>query len=141
MQIREREAGAVTALRKPARTEREAEQRGRYLVPAHAIAGMKPGDIQRALARSRGFVQRWASAYRDGGIEALALLEIVGPRCGGCLAGREVSGRLWAALSGPRVSRFDGRLSKMRQSRRALPRATISSRSCAQSILRFPRLS
>jgi transposase len=36
-----------------------------------AIQGQETQAIQQALTRSRGFVQRWAYAYRDGGLKAL----------------------------------------------------------------------
>jgi transposase len=71
MQIIERAAGEVDALIELAKRERDAEQKDRYLVAAHACRGVETADIQRMLARSRGFVQRWAYAYRDGGIETL----------------------------------------------------------------------
>jgi transposase len=71
MQIIERAAGEVEALIDLAKRERDAEQKDRYLVAAHACRGVETADIQRMLARSRGFVQRWAYAYRDGGIETL----------------------------------------------------------------------
>jgi transposase len=71
MHIREREAGDEQTLRRLARAEKDAEQKDRYLVVVHALRGRETGDIQEALARSRGFVQRWAYAYRDGGIGAL----------------------------------------------------------------------
>lgn len=71
MQIREREAGDGETLRRLVRAEKDAEQKDRYLVAVHALRGRETRDIQEALARSRGFVQRWAYAYRDGGIGAL----------------------------------------------------------------------
>jgi transposase len=71
MQIIERAAREVDALIELAKRERDAEQKDRYLVAAHACRGVETADIQRMLARSRGFVQRWAYAYRDGGIETL----------------------------------------------------------------------
>jgi len=71
MHITERQEGDLARPRKLAAKERDAEQKDRLLVAAHAIAGRETSDIQEALARSRGFVQRWAYAYRDGGIEAL----------------------------------------------------------------------
>lgn len=71
MQISEREAGDLKKLRSRARKERVAEQKDRLMVAALAIEGLETMDIQRAVGRSRGFVQRWVYAYRDGGIEAL----------------------------------------------------------------------
>ena len=71
MDIQERSAGDTTLLRQLARKERNAEQKDRYLVALHAIGGEETGGIQGALLRSRGFVQRWAYAYRDLGIAGL----------------------------------------------------------------------
>lgn len=71
MLITERAEGDIKALLDLARRERDAAQKDRYLAAAHAAGGMETLEIQRCLARSRGFVQRWAFAYRDGGIEAL----------------------------------------------------------------------
>jgi transposase len=72
MQIQERSAGDVQELTRLTRAERAAEQRDRYRVVVLAIEGVETKEIQKQLARSRGFVQRWAYAYRDGGIPALA---------------------------------------------------------------------
>jgi len=71
MQITEKTAGDIDALTRLARRERDAEQKDRYLAVAHACRGVETDVIQTMLARSRGFVQRWAYAYRDGGIGAL----------------------------------------------------------------------
>src|SRR3972149_2274881 len=71
MLIHERATGDLKTLLALARRERDAEQKDRFLAAAHAIERMATLQIQRALARSRGFVQRWVYAYRDGGIEAL----------------------------------------------------------------------
>lgn len=71
MMIKERAEGDVRTLVRLARRETDAEQKDRYLVAAHACRGVETGEIQTMLARSRGFVQRWAYAYRDGGIDAL----------------------------------------------------------------------
>lgn len=48
-----------------------AKQRDRYRAVDLAIAGETTPTIVRMLARSRGFVQRWCYAYRDGGLEAV----------------------------------------------------------------------
>ena len=40
---------------------------------ALAIDGRLTDEIIEMLERSRGFVQRWAYAYRDGGLEAIAI--------------------------------------------------------------------
>lgn len=71
MHIRERSPGDLEHLRRLARRERNAEQKDRLMAAALAVERVQTADIQRALNRSRGFVQRWAYAYRDGGIEAL----------------------------------------------------------------------
>jgi len=71
MHIRERAIGDRSELLAKARKEKNAEQKDRYLVACHAIDGVETLDIERMLCRSRGFVQRWAYAYRDGGIGAL----------------------------------------------------------------------
>ena len=71
MHILERQPGDVERLQALARQQHNAEQRDRLRVSILAIQGIETQDIQRHLDRSRGFVQRWAYAYRDGGIEAL----------------------------------------------------------------------
>ena len=48
-----------------------AKQRDRYRVVQLAIDGWETADIQNALARSRGFVQRWCYTYRDHGLDAV----------------------------------------------------------------------
>lgn len=79
MHVAPRSDGDVDELLRRARRERDAEQRDRYLVATHACRGVETSDIQTMLARSRGFVQRWAYAYRDRGLDAL----IDKPRGGG----------------------------------------------------------
>lgn len=71
MIISERDDGDLVKLRTLARGEKNAEQKDRFMVAILAIERRETLDIQRSLCRSRGFVQRWAYAYRDGGIEAL----------------------------------------------------------------------
>lgn len=71
MQIRERSPGDLEQLRRLARHERTAEQKDRLMAAALAVERFETADIQKAINRSRGFVQRWVYAYRDGGIEAL----------------------------------------------------------------------
>jgi len=71
MHIIERQLGDVKRLEILARRQHNAEQRDRLRVPILAMGGTETQEIQRQLDRSRGFVQRWAYAYRDGGIEAL----------------------------------------------------------------------
>lgn len=55
------------------RQEHNAKQRDRYRVVQLAVAGEPCPAIVRMLGRSRGFVQRWAYAYRDGGLDAIAV--------------------------------------------------------------------
>ena len=71
MDIQLRQADDLTQLRQRIRREKDAEQRDRYRVVLLAIAGEQTQAIQDQLERSRGFVQRWAYAYRDGGVDAL----------------------------------------------------------------------
>lgn len=71
MNIVERQDSDARQLQALARKSRNAEQRDRYRVALLAVNGLETGDIQERLNRSRGFVQRWAYAYRDGGIVAL----------------------------------------------------------------------
>lgn len=72
------------------------------MAAALAIERTATIDIQSALSRSRGFVQRWVYAYRDGGIEAL----VEKPRGGGEGKVRgETLARLQARIDeGPRVA-------------------------------------
>jgi transposase len=72
MLIVERGCGDRDRLRAMIRAEKDAEQRDRLLCAWHALVGRDAPEIAAALCRSRRFVQRWAYAYRDGGIEALA---------------------------------------------------------------------
>jgi len=71
MLIQEQAAGDLQRLRRLARRETRAEQKDRLMAAPLAIQKRETVDIQTSLGRSRGFVQRWAYAYRDGGIEAL----------------------------------------------------------------------
>ncbi|GEM_PF-3513480 len=52
--------------------EKRAEQKDRLMVPVLAIEQRETEHIMKSLCRSHGFVQRWAYAYGDGGIEVLA---------------------------------------------------------------------
>lgn len=65
MLIHERVPGDLERLLVLARRETNAEQKDRFMAVAHAIQGVETLQIQRAIARSRGFVQRWVYAYRD----------------------------------------------------------------------------
>lgn len=73
MDIQERESGDVSQLNQRIRREKNAEQRDRYRVVVLAIAGEPTQMIQDKLGRSRGFVQRWAYTYRDGGVQAIRI--------------------------------------------------------------------
>jgi transposase len=72
MQILERDVGDLARLKVLVRREADAEQRDRLRAARLAIEGVETSEIQRRLERSRGFVQRWVYAYRDGGIDAIA---------------------------------------------------------------------
>lgn len=73
MNVTERTPGDWTRLEQRIRQEHNAKQRDRYRAALLAIQGHQTRPIMNALARSRGFVQRWVYAYRDGGIEAIAV--------------------------------------------------------------------
>lgn len=60
-------------LKRLIRQEANAKQRDRYRVIELAVAGEQCPTIMAMLGRSRGFVQRWAYAYRDGGLDAIAV--------------------------------------------------------------------
>lgn len=71
MHITARDPDDPQRLEQQLRGTREAEQRDRYRAALLALGGQETLDIMKMLGRSRGFVQRWAYAYRDGGIAAL----------------------------------------------------------------------
>lgn len=71
MLIEERQSGDQQRLKSLARREKNAQQRDRYRAALLALEHLETRDIEVALDRSRRFVQRWAYAYRDGGIEGL----------------------------------------------------------------------
>lgn len=72
MHIKARDSGDLSHLKRRIRHEHDAEQRDRYRVALLAIDGHATQTIMTMLSRSRGFVQRWAYAYRDAGIDAIA---------------------------------------------------------------------
>ena len=72
MHIQEKSPGDRLALMRLVRGERCAEQRDRCRVVLLVLEGLETRAIQDRVGRSRGFVQRWAYAYRDGGLAALA---------------------------------------------------------------------
>jgi len=69
--IRERAVGDVTELRRRAGGERRSEQKDALMAVALPVEGMQTAELQRALGRSRGLVQRWAYACRDGEVDAV----------------------------------------------------------------------
>jgi transposase len=71
VRVRPRQDGDLERLLALAAQEPDQAKRLRYLAVARVLAGESTAVIQEALSRSRTFVQRWAYAYRDGGIEAL----------------------------------------------------------------------
>ena len=71
MDVQERTAGERETFRALVRRESNAEQRDRYRAIALAIDGCLTNEIIEKLDRSRGFVQRWVYAYRDGGLNAI----------------------------------------------------------------------
>jgi len=71
MQIKERQPGDREELTRRIGRETDAKQRDRYRAALLAIEGEQTATIEATLARSRGFVQRWAYAYRDHGIDAI----------------------------------------------------------------------
>jgi transposase len=71
MDVVERRAGDREELARLIGAEKNAKQRDRLRAAALAIDGRETEAIVKVLDRSRRFVQRWAYAYRDGGIEAI----------------------------------------------------------------------
>lgn len=71
MLIEERQIGDQQKLKSLAGKEKDAQQRDRYRAALLAVGHHETQAIEIALDRSRRFVQRWAYAYRDGGLEAL----------------------------------------------------------------------
>lgn len=59
-------------LREKVRQEGNAKQRDRYRAVLLALEGYPTKTIMQMLDRSKNFVQRWAYAYRDGGVDAIA---------------------------------------------------------------------
>ncbi len=110
MQIPSRQPEDVPQLQECIRRERHSEQADRYRVALLAIQGQQTQAIQQALTRSRGFVQRWAYAYRDGGIEALQAK----PRGGGTakLSETQLQAFRQRMLAGP--TEADGGLCSLR---------------------------
>jgi transposase len=72
MDVQERVSGDRSKLRRLIAKQKDAEQRDRYRAALLAIDGAETIQIAETIGRSRRFVQRWAYAYRDGGIAAIA---------------------------------------------------------------------
>ena len=66
-----RDPADVPRLRELIGCESDAKQRDRYRAALLAVEGQETRAITDKLGRSRDFVQTWAYAYRDGGIEAI----------------------------------------------------------------------
>jgi transposase len=71
MHIAPRHEGDRQRLEGLIRCERDALQRDRLRSVALALEGQQAPQIARTLGRARRFVQAWAYAYREGGIEAV----------------------------------------------------------------------
>jgi len=72
MDVTLREPADRQRLEERVRTQREAKQRDRCRAVLLALDGHEAVAIAAMLGRSRRFVQDWAYAYRDGGVEAIA---------------------------------------------------------------------
>jgi transposase len=72
MHIIIRDRQDLQCLRDSIRKEGNAKQRDRYRAVLLALEGHLTKTIMHMLDRSKNFVQRWAYAYRDHGIDALA---------------------------------------------------------------------
>ena len=79
MDVPERMSGDRAELGLRIDAEKSAKQRDRYRAAALAIDGREAEAIAETLSRSRRFVQRWGYAYRDGGIDAIAVKRQKGP--------------------------------------------------------------
>jgi len=71
MEVTERASGDRAKLAGMIRRERHATQRDRLRAVAMALDGREKESIAGELQRSKSFVEDWAYAYRDGGIEAI----------------------------------------------------------------------
>jgi transposase len=71
MNVRLRDESDRQALRALIDGERDAVQRDRLRAALLAAEGDEAAVIAAALGRSRRFVQAWAYAYRDGGVDAV----------------------------------------------------------------------
>jgi len=73
MHIKLHDPQDLTRLEQESRRERNAKQRDRYRAILLALEGHEAPAIARTLGRSRAFVQRWVYAYRDQGLDAIAV--------------------------------------------------------------------
>ena len=71
MDVTERSRGDRRRLARLIAKESDAIQRDRLRSVLFALQGRETLEIAGTVGRSRAFVQRWAYAYRDGGIEAV----------------------------------------------------------------------
>jgi transposase len=71
MQIKPHHPEDLEQLRQRSQQQRDAKQRDRYRAVLLALEGHSAPQIAQTLARSRRFVQLWAYAYRDHGLEAI----------------------------------------------------------------------
>lgn len=71
MDVRLRDRADEGRLEELARCEADAKQRDRYRAALLATRGLETRQVMAMVGRSRGFVQRWAYAYRDQGVEAI----------------------------------------------------------------------
>ena len=71
MNVSERMPGDIDELQRRIRQEPDAKQRDRYRSALLAIQGHDAPQIVKLTARSRSFVQTWAYAYRDHGIDGI----------------------------------------------------------------------
>jgi transposase len=71
MNLTPRDASDADELRRRVRIQADAKQRDRLRAALLALHGLDAPRIALMLGRSRRFVQAWAYAYRDGGVEAI----------------------------------------------------------------------
>jgi transposase len=71
MKLAVRQEGDLERLDELIAREKVAVQRDRLRAARLALDGGEASGVAAALGRSRRFVQRWAYAYRDGGVEAV----------------------------------------------------------------------
>ena len=71
MKVTVRQEGDLERLDTLIAREKVAVQRDRLRAARLALDGREASEIAATLGRSRRFVQEWAYAYRDGGVEAI----------------------------------------------------------------------